>query len=267
MATDFPSFSSLPTELRLHIWRLALTTSWSCTSLKRLRKHQYKTVGTHLHKAVSQSCSEARDVLAKTHTFIEGMGWFNFSQHIIFLRDESDDLWGAGPQHRVQSCYALFDHVQHIVVSASESQQMAVMLNDLSIISKALKTIVIIAPWLLPKRDTYDGVLDWLPPGAYWGSAWSNSPTEVNLTKLVKALERGGKDGNQCLAHGLSLHEYESCLDKYIQRLPNPLSNCHQPDTNVYYQTRCMLGLVYSLMGKFVRVPKLYLQTVKGIRA
>lgn len=84
MATDFPHFASLPPELRLRIWHFAPAASWFCTILIPYRP---KAVDTHPRKAISQTCVEARQALAKTYTYIEGLGWFKFVQYLLLVRD------------------------------------------------------------------------------------------------------------------------------------------------------------------------------------
>jgi hypothetical protein len=111
MATGFPLFSSLLPELRLRIWHLAFTASWSCTHLE---VHQPKTVGTHLHKAIGQVCFEVRQALAKSHTYIEGLGWFNLPQYLLFVQDH---IHGHCIIQQLRNHFPRSSHLRHIVIS------------------------------------------------------------------------------------------------------------------------------------------------------
>jgi hypothetical protein len=265
MATEFPLFSSLPPELRLHIWRLALTTFWSCTTRERIRYQQDATIGTHPIKSISQSCTEARQILTHTFTEIDRLGWFNFPRHLLFIRRL--DPGGPGRARRVEARRSLSHHVQHIVVNAHGKVQMDSILEYLSKASPNLKSVVVVGPWFLPEdTDVYDSVRDWIAPYEDWGEVFSDSPTESDLNILTNAIERGEGDGDCRLAHGLSVEEYKARLDKAVRRLPDLLPDGLRPIDNVYWRTRRMLNKVESILQKYSTPPKLYLQTVEQMR-
>lgn len=261
MAKDFPLFPSLPPELRLHIWRLALTSSWSCTVAKRApQTRQIKTVGTHPHIPISQACAESYHALTRTHTYIEQLGWFHFPQHLLFM-----DYLRIGP---VPLRLQLFNHLQHLVLNPGSRDLLYEMLKLLATLPTALRSVVIVAPWFLPEeRDTYDANLDWIAPYENWDCVILKLPTGVNLATLVGGIERGEEDDHVSdLAHGLSVGEYRARLNKAIGRLPDPLPDGLRLVDNVYWRTSRMLSKVESLVQEIPTTPKLYLQTVEQIR-
>lgn len=269
MTTDFPLFSSLPAELRFRIWRFALTSSWSCTVFKNVgqnksRNNLFKSVGIHPHVPISQTCTESHHVLTATYSYIERLGWFYFPRHLLFIRDFSQ---GPGPR-RLQSRYALFNHVQHIVLNPSSRQLLYETVEYLAKVTTALRSIVLVGPWFLPDdRDTYDPGLDWMAPYEDWGAVIERSPADLDLATLLEALERGGDDDRTCgLPHGLSLDEYKARLDNAVRRLPDPLPDGLQPIDNLYWRTSYMLNKVVSIVQTIPAAPKLYLQKVEQIR-
>ncbi|OOQ88844.1 hypothetical protein PEBR_11696 [Penicillium brasilianum] len=265
MATDFPLFPSLPPELRLHIWRLALTSSWSCTTRKCIRYQQDATIGAHPHNSISQSCTEARQVLTQTLTKIDRLGWFNFPRHLLFLQRLG--AGGLGRRCPVEARRALSRNVQHIVVNAHGKLQMYSILEYLHKASPKLKSVVVVGPWFLPEdTDVYDSVRDWIAPYEDWGQVFLDSPMQVDLDVLTKAIERGEGDGDCRLAHGLSVEQYKARLDKAVRRLPHPLPDGLRPIDNVYWRTRRMLDKVESILQKYSTPPRLYLQTAEQMR-
>lgn len=265
MAKDFPLFPSLPPELRFHIWRLALTSPWSCTVAKRTRRtSQIKTLGTHPHIPISQACAESHHTLTKTHTYIERLGWFHFPRYLLFMQHLRMDPG----HHRLQGRYRLFDHVQHLVLNPSSRELLYETLELLTTLGTVLRSVVIVAPWFLPdERDTYDANLDWIAPYENWSCVISKFPAGVDLATLVGGIERGAED--DCvsdLAHGLSLGEYRTRLDKAVGRLPDPLPDGLRLVDNVYWRTSRMLSKVESYVREIPTTPKLYLQTVEQIR-
>ncbi|KAJ5896613.1 uncharacterized protein N7473_006012 [Penicillium subrubescens] len=264
MATDFQLFPSLPPELRLHIWHIALTTSWSCTTIKPLRRYNYKSTGTNPTKPITQVCHEARVALKETHTYIEDLGLFNFPKHIFFIRDLR---YSPALPRRLQSRYSLFSYIQHIVINPKSRTLMYEIIEFLAEVATDLKSIVVVAPWFLPEdTDLYDDYKDWIAPYEDFGEVFVRSPSEVNLVNLISAIECG-EDGGECrLLDGLSVGEYKARLDRAVRRLPDPLPDGLQFMNNAYWRTRGMLRTVEAAVGKFATPPRLYLQTVANMR-
>jgi hypothetical protein len=265
MATDFPLFPSLPPELRLRIWHIALTTSWSCTTLKPLRRYRYKSVGTNPQKPITQVCHESREALTKTHTYIEELGRFNFPKHLFFI---GDLRYSPALPRRLQTRYSLFSYIQHIVINPKSRQLMYETVDFLAKVATALKSIVVVAPWFLPEdTDVYDPDKDWITPYEDFAEVFLRSPTEVDLVTMIDAIERGEDEGECRLLYGLSVDEYKARLDQAVRRLPDPLPDGLQFMDNAYWRTRGMLRTVESAVRKFPKPPKLYLQTVEKIHA
>lgn len=265
MATDFPLFPSLPPELRLHIWHIALTTSWSCTTLKPLRRYHYKSTGTNPHKPITQVCREYRGALKRTHTYIKDLGLFNFPKHLFFIRDLR---YSPVSPRRLQARYSLFSYIQHIVINPKSRTLMYETIEFLAKVATALRSIVIVAPWFLPEdTDLYDEYNDWIAPYEDFGEAFVRSPSEVDLVSLINAIERGENGGGCRLLDGLSVEEYKARLDRAVRRLPEPLPDGLRFIDNAYWRTRGMLRTVEAAVGKFPTPPRLYLQTVERIHA
>lgn len=53
-----------------------------------------------------------------------------------------------------------------------------------------------------------------------WDPTFTNSPTELDLSTLNRAIEHGEETGDYRLAHGLSADEYRARVGQLADRLP-----------------------------------------------
>ncbi|KAJ5381494.1 uncharacterized protein N7496_003922 [Penicillium cataractarum] len=276
MATEFPRFGLLPAELRLRIWHYAIRGSWTCITLERTRDNQDITVGTHPLKAIAHTCLEARQVLTEAHTYIEGIGWLNFSQTLYIMQNipkgsvywSRDYPYQQPPVGQVQHHHKLFDHIQHIVLTPNSRQELMVgLLGWLREIEPPLKSIICVQPWPLPDdREAYDSDRDWIGVEETWDPTFTNSPTELDLSTLKRAIEHGEETGDYRLAHGLSTDEYRARVGQLADRLPRSRPFGRRPGRNGYWVASVELGDLRALVQNFDSSPNLYLQTVGHIR-
>lgn len=83
-----------------------------------------------------------------------------------------------------------------------------------------LRSIIVVEPWPLPdERETYDENLDWMRVVDNWDPTFAESPTELDLSTLTSAIDRGEREGDYRLAYGLSADEYLARVDKLTDRL------------------------------------------------
>ncbi|CAG9981794.1 unnamed protein product [Clonostachys byssicola] len=84
MDPGFPLFPKLPVEIRLAVWEYSLS-HWTVITFIR-DGERVKLVG-HFPRNVGDTCSEARSVMKKSHTFTKNYGWLRFDRYIFFFRD------------------------------------------------------------------------------------------------------------------------------------------------------------------------------------
>jgi hypothetical protein len=96
---DFPSFSKLPLELRLKIWKM--TTEERRVVLIRTSEQSWKFTSSSPIPAALHVCSESREVALKTYKLSFGSRtdgftarvFFNFNQDTLYFRGE----WNGSP--------------------------------------------------------------------------------------------------------------------------------------------------------------------------
>ncbi|KAI9923711.1 hypothetical protein ASPWEDRAFT_187532 [Aspergillus wentii DTO 134E9] len=252
----FAPFPLLPPEIRHYIWHIALTSDWLSSRLERISK-KIKLVGTPDRKSISQANHEAYQIMHRTHTVIDGLGWFDFSRHLLFVRDTQADrslLLQAAEQ------YDLLMHIRHIVLNASNQPM---LLDTVAFLIKhcpKLQSLVLVGPWFVPSdTDQYDPDTDWISPYEDWSWVFIKAPTEINLRPLFEDLEHGGSENSASIAR------YRSRLDKAIQRLPTPLPSHLRMIDNPHWRTRHTLDRVQYWIERPSSPPRLYLRTVEDI--
>jgi TRAP-type mannitol/chloroaromatic compound transport system permease small subunit len=68
------------------VWEHVLIQQWSYTNFHR-EQNRIKISGKCHPKLISQVCREARWVMVRKATKVEGLGWFDFEWHLFFFRD------------------------------------------------------------------------------------------------------------------------------------------------------------------------------------
>ena len=260
MARNFPAFQKLPPELRHYIWELALTGEWSVTTFCRSRK-RIKVVGKITHRAISQTCHEARQVMSRTHTKVDGLGWFDFTRHLFFFRDTQSRRGSL--MRQIEANYDLYPHIQHVVLNPRDNFHLFDTAYFIAVHCTSLRTVVLVGPWFVPTAtDQYEPETDWLAPYEDWSNVTARPSKELDLLPLLDAIEYRGSENDAWISW------YRSRLDQAVRRLPTPLPGHLVFIDNVSYRIRGTLERMQVLFRSPKNLsPRLYLRTVAQMRS
>lgn len=259
MASGFPVFQKLPPEIRHYIWRMALTAEWSFTAFSRVNR-RLSVIGKVHHRAVSQACHEARQVMHLTHTKVDGLGWFDFSRHLFFFRNVHSGRGSLMPQ--VPENYNIYPYIQHIVLNPRSHTHLMDAAHFIASRCTSLRTVVIIGPWFVPTAtDQYDPNEDWLDPYEDWSDVTARL-MELDLQPLLDAIEHRSSENDAWMSW------YFSRLDQAVRRLPTPLPEHLDLIDNVFWRIRSTLEQLQLFFSRSYNVsPRLYLRTVAQMRS
>lgn len=130
---QFHPFLRLPSELRLQIWHYALENDWTWTRIDLRGCSRLKT-------GIRQSCAEARAEMRKTHTLVRGLGWVDFSRHVVIL-------WGIGDEgflfDTMKDPFSLLRRAQNLVARPRSWYQLELLFCRLGQCCPLLRKLVI----------------------------------------------------------------------------------------------------------------------------
>lgn len=257
MQNTFPLFSRLPIELRFLIWEYASElTEWSILK-PRLYRGGISLRGRQA-TSLDPTSEEALRVIQFKHTYIPGLGWLNLRRSLIFFRD-----FDATPclKHIATHGQVFLGRLHHVVLNPRDWARLFESIEVLRDGCPLLQTLVVVAPWFVPKDTTeYDPYTDWLSPYENWSALFKRSPEEVNTIELLDAIEDGIE------ANRVWLADYHRLLDQAVERLPQPLPSWARPVDNTYWRTQYgLLKLLKALLKFQNRKPNLYLRTVEQL--
>ncbi|KAL2134816.1 hypothetical protein VTI74DRAFT_10712 [Chaetomium olivicolor] len=255
MDRTFPLFPQFPPEIRQHIWRSALAQCWSVSQPRRVvgQAGGVKLVGT-IHRAIGQACREARSVMQTTHTHVHGLGWIDFGRHLFFFRDAKAD---RGLMQ--QATDGLLAHIQHMALNPRDWVRLWYTVDVIKNRCTALRALIVVAPWFEPPAGALTAAgpesaaweaLD-VAPYEDWGPLFRTTPTEVDVSALIDAIERPAANASRNA-------QYRARLDQAVQLLPGDIDQID----NAYGRTRAALQRLDQAVRTFAGVtPRLYLRT------
>lgn len=255
MTDTFTFFPDLPSEIRHMIWRAAMTAQWSCNSFQNGKEVVY---GKFPHRAASQACHEAYHVAHLFLTKTKHFGLFGFSRHILFVRDHFGATWSQDYSPYFND---FLSHVQHIVLNAKGYKRSLFGLLAILKYCTSLRTLVIIAPWFVPKAtDQYDLEAGRAPSWDEWGAIYRNSPAELDLHPLINVFEHYATESDRSISQLLSnLRRSILCLPELP---PDKLHLLY----NLHHRTIDELAKVQHLLQKYgASSPRIYLKTPEEV--
>ncbi len=195
MRGEFPRFPDFPAEVRQHIWRIALTDTWSYTSFKRDGR-RVKGVGQISSMAAGQACREAREVMKLTHTRVEAtwstryhqgpmfLAYINFDRHLFITRDLGSDL---GLLRSILQ-HEILTHAQHLLLYAQDHYEQIQTIRAFSRYCPQISNLAVICPWYdRTLMDIPDDIMPW----ENWSPLFRKSPRELDLAPLLRDIDSG----------------------------------------------------------------------------
>lgn len=222
MADSTTNFYGLPAEVRCQIWELALIADWSVTGFQVV-KNGIRIAGKTYHRRVGKICRDAQQLMRYRLTEIEGLGWFQLSQHLFFFRDiqANGKLMSYVADH-----YDLLPKIQHLCINPRSERYFFKTLDFIATRCDSLCTVVIVAPWIIPPGiNSQDPAADWTIYNPEWTQKWFRSWPRVSSQSLTKfdwdsLVKRADEDGEETKD---SIEDYRSTLDKAMLRMSDPL--------------------------------------------
>jgi hypothetical protein len=222
MSEELTRFPDFPAEVRQHIWRIALTDTWSYTSFKR-DSRRVKGVGQISSMAAGQGCREARGVMKLTHTRVEAtwstcyhrgpmfLTYINFDWHLFIARDLESDLGLLRSifQHKILT------HAQHILLYARDHRAQVQAMRAISQYCPQMSNLVVISPWL--DRTLID-IPDDIMPFENWSPLFRKSPRELDVAQLLRDIDGGIP--NNIYAKAMCQEKCEEVVAAFPNRLP-----------------------------------------------
>ncbi|KAJ5279698.1 hypothetical protein N7478_005070 [Penicillium angulare] len=187
MAESITDFYGLPAEVRCQIWELALTADWSVSGFQLVKKG-IRIAGETYHRRVGKICRDAQQLMRYRLMEIEGLGWFQLSQHLFFFRDieANGKLISYVADH-----YDLLPQIQHICINPRGERYFFKTLVFVATRCDSLRTIVIVAPWVFPPGIDFQDpaahwITDWISYNAEWTQKWFRSWPRASSLSLTE---------------------------------------------------------------------------------
>lgn len=249
----------LPPEIRSQIWAMA-STGWSYTTFNH-EEECIKSVGKIPHRIVSQACYESRQISHNQKTLVEGLGWFNFNQHVFFFRNFEDH----GVMDLVGKYSDFFCHVHHVVINPEFDR----LMNTIRFISDncpSLQSLVVVVPWFVPPPPD-----QWFHDWRRWdeapdtlddSKAFMRSPTELDLGSLLHGLDPLGADNDA------NIEGYRSQLKQLLQQAEEddevflPGDVCYDISLSLR-----QLDRLQGIMAESTASPRIYLRDRATLKA
>ncbi|KAM4057690.1 hypothetical protein HRG_009317 [Hirsutella rhossiliensis] len=252
MDCTFPLFPRFPLEIRQQIWRTALAQYWSFTKLKRAGGGGVKLVG-EVHRNVGQSCREARAAMQTTHAETRALGWVDFGRHVFFFRDAKFDR-GLMTALEHDGDDEILPLVQHVVVNPRDWSRLWETIDVIKSRCASLRTLVVVAPWFDPADMPASHSALSYAPYEDWGQVYDKTPTEMQLSPLRDAIERGAA------ANSARNDEYRAKLDEAAAQVTD--DDNVEAFEHVFGRTRLALQKLEQAVQEFPSTkPRLYLRT------
>lgn len=243
MSSTFPLFQKLPPEIRLEIWRIALSQSWSFGAFKGGRgRRKFRGI---IHHQVTHSCHEARQVSRTSATYLRPLDIFiDFSKLLLEFRQYLfSDISGQA---------------QHVVLNPRDWEALFAMTRSAVIHFRKLRTLVVVGPWFDPKHMFTTNSRDsWLwSPWEDWSPLPLRSPNGIDWRPLFDDVDADAAEYER--RHT----EYRARVDAAVRDAPSFLPQ----DLQVFPRTQNAIERLEKMVeeGSWVNgvKPRLYLCTV-----